>query len=375
MAGKNRIDANPDDLQNLSKEELQQRIQEEKKNARRSLRFAFTALIAIIFLCIAWFVHNTQVTGTGSKVSADSNNAFELASVGVRQDAEKTYYVTSESTPILLAGTEKKYSSYIDAETGEEKQTEQTYHIGSSGLAWYLNGQESFMPGAGGKLEFYIIPRLEGLSSVTVTLNMQGYQKDTNSSTSKTTISPVTDQKLQSLLSGHILFFQHLDDTYGYRGWLGLAAASNQKDGENQSFTVTAPANGNNGSSTFKKGTPYKITLYWKWPQYFRNYVYTQRSTQGDLFTDKINQGAGSEYQKFIDFLNTQKSVTEESNATTYGKLFYNKDNNGAAERINGTINNQMSDEVLNQCNTYYNQADEYIGKNIQYVYVEIDVD
>lgn len=38
-------------------------------------------------------------------------------------------------------------------------------------------------------------------------------------------------------------------------------------------------------------------------------------------------------------------------------------------------INNQMNDDTLNTCSNYYNQADEYIGKNARYVYVQIQVD
>ena len=38
MADKNRIDHDPENLENLSPEELQKRIEEDKKNAKRSLR-------------------------------------------------------------------------------------------------------------------------------------------------------------------------------------------------------------------------------------------------------------------------------------------------------------------------------------------------
>ena len=34
-----------------------------------------------------------------------------------------------------------------------------------------------------------------------------------------------------------------------------------------------------------------------------------------------------------------------------------------------------MNDDTLNTCSNYYNQADEYIGKNARYVYVQIQVD
>ena len=76
------------------------------------------------------------------------------------------------------------------------------------------------------------------------------------------------DTTLQNLIQGHILFFQQLDDVSGYQKWLKA----------DESFVIEAPKDG-----SFQKDVPYKVTIYWIWPQYFRNYVYTQKSTQGDL--------------------------------------------------------------------------------------------
>ena len=45
-----------------------------------------------------------------------------------------------------------------------EVKKEQTYHVGTGSLAWYLDSQESILPGANGKLEFYIIPKKDDVS-------------------------------------------------------------------------------------------------------------------------------------------------------------------------------------------------------------------
>ena len=76
MADENKTEQNPDALENLTPEELQERIQEDRKKAKRSLRFAFTALIAIIAVCIAWFAVNSSVTATGMSIKALSTNAY-----------------------------------------------------------------------------------------------------------------------------------------------------------------------------------------------------------------------------------------------------------------------------------------------------------
>ena len=210
--------------------------------------------------------------------------------------------------------------------------------------------EENLVPGFGGKLEFYLIAKRKGLHSVTVNLNLEGYTLDDSGKK----VERLENNKIQNLLKGHILFFRHFDDTYGYYDWLG----------EEPTITVDAPKR--EEGQTFVPNIPYKVTLYWKWPQYFRNYIYTQRSMYGDLFTDEMVNKYSEEYTKFIDFVNSQKTIGS-------SKLFYVKEDNekNITEEI---INNQMSDEILNTCNSYYNQADEYIGKNTQYVYVKIEI-
>ena len=220
MADGNKTDQIPDELENLSPEELQERIQEEKKNAKRSLRFAFTALLAIVAVCIAWFVANNRVTMTGTQISAENTVPFELASIGSRQKVEIDK-LKENNKNILSAGTSsQKYEKYIDIYTGTEETLEKDlngnnpeFHVGTSGLAWYLNGQESLVPGAGGKLEFYLIPKKSGLTSAAVKLNLKGYTEDNSGKAIE-----LDNDKIQRLLNGHILFFRHLDNEKGYYG-------------------------------------------------------------------------------------------------------------------------------------------------------------
>ena len=296
MADKNRIDHDPENLENLSPEELQKRIEEDKKNAKRSLRFAFTALIAIIAVCIAWFVSNNQVTMTGTQIESKNNLAFELASVGDRQNAEKDK-LKNDNKNILSEGKKETFSKYNykastdrDSSTWSVKNNSQIYYTGSSQLAWHLPEQENFYPGASGKLEFYLIPRQENLTRATITLELGGYTDGNNQEAVKS-----DDIRLQELISGHILLFQNLDDEKGYSGWLG-----NWVENTNtitNTFTVTA--------DKFEKDVPYKITLRWVWPQYFRNYIYTLRDREGDLFTNKADLDSNTgDYKKINAFVN-----------------------------------------------------------------------
>ena len=232
-------DMNKKNMEDLSKEEIHEQIENDKKQAKRSTVFAITALIAIIVLCIAWFVANNLVKGTTGGVSAKNNVPFDLASVGDRQTAEKNYLKDNNGNNILSDGSEtKNYGGYIDISTGNTVNTEdRTYYIGNSSLAWHLDGQLSLMPGASGKLEFYIIPREDNLQTVTLSLELIGYQSDNGRAVKS------EDTTLQNLINGHILFFKSVDDTYGYQGWIQT----------NENFRVNAPGNG-----TFQKNVPYK---------------------------------------------------------------------------------------------------------------------
>lgn len=371
MAESHETDQSSEELENLSPEELQERIQEEKKNAKRSLRFAFTALIAIIAVCIAWFVANNRVSMTGTQISAENDRPFELASVGTRLEAEYDNLKDDDNKTILSAGTEEKYSKYIDIDTGEEVSGEKTYHTGSSGLAWYMNSEESLIPGAGDELEFYLIPKKSGLTKVEISVNLDGYKLNEN--TKK--VSKNTDTKIADLLNGHILFFQYLDATYGYHGWLGA----------DRKITLNAPKQTVDGETVteFQKDVPYRVTLRWKWPKYLRNYIYTDRS-YGDLFTAamKTDTEKKEEYEKLIAFVDEQlNSEISTKNNTAHNKLFYNEQpENQQTGTSSSTLNNKISaanisTTLLDTYSSYYNQADEYIGTNIQYVYIQINVD
>lgn len=175
-----------ENLENLSPQELQERINEEKKNARRSLRLAFTALLAIVAVCIAWFASNNQVTVEDIQITVRDEEPFDIASIGDRQTAEKNFLIDDNDNKILSEGTERHFDNYIDIDSKETVEAVE----------------------AGGKLEFYIIPKQTGLTSVTISLNMEGYKL--NETTGKA--QKLDNPKIQNLLNGHILLFRHLDD-------------------------------------------------------------------------------------------------------------------------------------------------------------------
>lgn len=67
-----------------------------------------------------------------------------------------------------------------------------------------------------GNLEFYIIPKKDDVKSVTVSFDVNGYVYTTEENADKRAVKS-DDTTLQNLIQGHILFFQQLDDVYGYQ--------------------------------------------------------------------------------------------------------------------------------------------------------------
>lgn len=367
------------DLEDMSSDELRQEIRIEKKKAVRSIVLALSALIAIIAICIAWFVANNVIKGSTSDVSADSDSAFRIASVGKRQDSELGYYwdeKTGNKNLILDDGEEKTYSKYYDLATHTEKTGEQTYYIGNNNIAWYQDRQEVLEPGASGKLEFYVIPKETGHSSLKVTVKLEGYTlthannyKDGDAETTDNSRAIwIEEQRLQRFIDGHILVFRELNDG-GYKGWLRPEDVSDYKDNTGicgNTFTISA---GDVGLKVFEKDVPYKITLYWVWPKYFRNYIYANRQQNGDLFTDIENN---EDYNSLIEFINEQKEMTGNGS-----KLFFNGEDASDVQQTvtDERIDSDMSSELLNTCSRYYNLADEYIGNKAKFMYVSAIVE
>lgn len=351
----------------LSVEELHVRIAEDKKKAVRSLFMALSALVVMVGFCIAWFVSNHRVNATGMNIEAANAQDFQLASKGKRQEAEQKYLKNKDSQNILNNGTAYLINSdgkMIDASDGTDNT--ETYYAGFTNLAWRLDDDVTLMPGASGSMTFYIIPRKENLTSANLAFTLKAYEDDT-----KTGVVAVSkDNQLQNLVMGHILFFRNRDADGSYAGWIAPDENGSYLMANSEySFTVT-PEN----KTTFEKDKPYPVTLYWVWPNYIRNYIYTNQN--GSLFTNPDS----SDYQDLLKFLNKENFQNNEAEQK-YSKIFYVKPDSGAASAKDSTsgngnqINSNITDAVLNECNEAYNNADQYIGENARYLYVDVTVD
>ena len=364
-----------------------EKIKDYQRQIAQGFFYIGVTIIVFTAVCIAWFVSNTKVTATGASISAANNVPLLLASTGERQIPEsydefnnKKYY---NKLLNFLAGESKKcdkdsvYYDYNEKES-ESFAAETTLYTGTSGLAWYLNGQQELSPGAGGELELYFIPQKSGLSEVTLKLTVEGKTaggvKD-----NVNTLNDLSDETAKNFLNSHILFFTQYDATNGYSGLLGV---SNGTFDPSAGKTITVRAKDFNQKEFDTK--PYKVTIYWKWPAQFRNYVYSDNTYEGDLFyypdVDSDKKQACVDQQALLNYLNQKnikKADTVVGSQTFYATGFFKK------EKIEGdstgiSLNGNIALDSIAQADfangtEYYNQADEYLGSNVNYILVRVD--
>ena len=243
---------------------------------------------------------------------------------------------------LLTSGTQETHASYIDTATGASVEREQIYYTQPGEFAWCFEESLSFYPGARGVLELYLIPRVSGLTKVELKLELTPYQAVADKY-GKTGAVVKEDETLAKLLRGHILLFHGLNDTTGYSGWFG----------EDYSVTVAARE-----GETLVKDMPYQVKIYWIWPKQYRNLIYDKYTTRGDLFS---NTKDNPDYTNLIQYVNSYKD-----------HFFY-----GGTQAVTFPENtsDRMSQEEFERGVLAYNQADEYIGMNTDYLYIRVSTE
>ena len=390
MADEYNIDQESDTLENLPPEELQKRIKEEKKQIKESFSLALTALIAIIVVCIAWFVNNTHVKITDINIAASNSVNFELATLGnetVIDTKKKSISAFIEKIGGLTGDT---YS--LGDETGTVTSA------GKSSIQWNMSpGHQNFanvegsgqidgtgdeniglQPGTDGELTFYIIPKVDGAQTVNCTLHLTPYVDNSRRSGLATTdtksisfdqdgqqrtVWEITDQKVKKILSGHIYFFrnkENKDEKSLYSSWL-------QPD-ENGilHFSVELP-------EETKKDEAQKVTVYWNWP-ILVSQVLLKAGDQylggREQLFDEETQDAVVNFMCGNDADNSQFFFISETNDV----VSINKDLVKKIHNISwGTSTDSFTREDYSVISQPYNNADQFLGKTVSYVSLELN--
>ena len=301
--------------------------------------FVLAAIVAI-FACLAWFAANNRVSATGSSISANGPR-FVLSGT---QD-----------------GTAGKYDSKDD------------YTSDSTSLAvnnlFNLNNMSadgSLSPGSAGQLQLNVRPLCNDLHAITVEMTWEisaqtsaaGTGSAADASQNETIINSLKD-----LVRGHILVFQDKDAKTGfYSNPLAPTTTTVTQDGASvtvitQSFVIPAESfrakDSNNTTETFPK------TLYWIWPEQFKSYVRTGNAGYGgNLFA---STGAATGYPALADDINKNHARYFRADGTSVP---------GQAPATVPTVKSDMLSADVETCASYYNNADEVIGRNIKYIRV-----
>ena len=355
-------DKSKKNMEDLSTEELHEQIENDKKQAKRSTVFAMTALIAIIILCIAWFVANNRVSGSSSAVSAN-NSGIELGSeggAGIHDDVLKNimgsdgehgfwyhlpaqlqqFFGTSSSHTAVnwLLNDQSKIGNYSNSQTDWESYWQN--HTDNK-----TRRDEAIEPGSSGTLSFYVVPKQDGDVQFHLNLSVLPYKANDSGYTE---VTSENDSVSKNFVDGHFLFFLEKNEEGG------------------KSLQWIEDSNLEMEIADAKKGEKYSYTIYWCWPQNFAEFVLKS----GDMY---LNESAPllSGYTNGSDI---RCSIVEDM-CTYPQKYFYNPLTNQPLQSGQNEVNliKDISDkssgewtetqkEAFVSLSSYYTQADMYLG-------------
>ncbi len=300
--------------------------------------FVLAAIVAI-FACLAWFAANNRVSATGSTVGAN----------GPR---------------FVLSGTQNGAAGAYDS---KDDYTSDSTSLAVNNL-FNLNNMSadgSLSPGSAGQLQLNVKPLCNDLHDITVEMTWEISVQTSAAGTGSaadTSQNETIINSLKDLVRGHILVFQDKDASSGfYSKPLVPTTTTVTQDGASatvitQSFTIPAAsfcaAGSNNTTETVAK------TLYWTWPEQFKSYVRTGNAGYGGNLFASI--GAAGYTALIGDINNNHARYFRADSASVPGQ---------APGKV-PTVEAGMSSADVETCASYYNNADEVIGKNVKYIRV-----
>lgn len=347
------------EIEQLSPEALEKEIENNKRKIVQSIVFIAAAAIALIAICMAWFVSNSRVNGTLVTVSA-KYSGIEIGSegrAGVHDD--------------FLKKIKEGITSYFPKNKNEE------YDTSSGGsINWMLNGNSNMKnyedgkifkyteakyrkdyaiePGTKGQLDFFIKTYEDGDFSLDFSLDISPFHVESDDNTTPTTVG--NDTVEAGLLSGHILYFlgeKQSDEKIKYT-WI--------KDGK---FKIEIQG--------AKKNTKYNYSIYWVWPLNLSTILlnkgdsflngneveFDDKDSTGTLRNNIVTDMAEHPNKYFFSSLTGQPLDTAYAEVKEISKIH---ENSGKNE------DNKYDKQLFVDLSSYYNQADMKIGSGISFV-------
>ena len=252
------------------------------------------AALVIILACLAWFLNNSQVDAAGVEVTT-AGARFAISSDG----AQKGVY---------------------DSEAGLD--VADSMNVSATSNLVNLSDGEVLGPGSYGQLTFTVTRYADDLEGVQIDISREFKGKQGAG------VSPA----VRSLASGHLLFFESRDAN----GYYGSRILDDK---------LAIDFSGNTTNSVTK-------TLYWVWPEYIQNFVYTGNAN----YYKNLFAADNDNYKAMQAYINDHQAS------------FYSMASDQTVPDLSGT----MTSADLSTCATAYNKADDEIGNAVEYYQVRL---
>ena len=266
------------------------------------------AALVIILACVAWFLNNSQVKANGINTST-AGARYTLSSDGTQQGAYDQE-----------AGKADLQTSQAGLDVTDSMNVSATSNLVN------LSENDVLGPGSYGQLTFAVTPYTDDLGDVQIDISREFKGKQ----------GAVSDT-VKALASGHVLFFESCANGYYESPILDDELTITQNDFRDASGKTTKPVT---------------KTLYWAWPEYIQNFVYTGKAN----------------YYKNLFAADNDSCKTMQNYINANPSSFYSISSGQTIPSLSST----MSSADLATCATAYNKADDEIGNAVEYFQVRL---
>ena len=266
------------------------------------------AALVIILACVAWFLNNSQVKANG----------IDTSTAGAR------YILSSDGTQ---QGAYDQEAGKADSQTHQAGlDVTDSMNVSATSNLVNLSENDVLGPGSYGQLTFTVTPYADDLGDVKIDISREFKGKQ----------GAVSDT-VKALASGHVLFFESCANGYYESPILDDELTITQNDFRDASGKTTKPVT---------------KTLYWVWPEYIQNFVYTGKAN----YYKNLFAADNDSYKTMQNYINANPSS------------FYSISSGQTIPSLSST----MSSADLATCATAYNKADDEIGNAVEYFQVRL---
>ena len=325
-------------------DEIAKKKRDQKKSLIKLMAMGVLIAVTIIIGSIAWFTMSREVTTEGMSIKT-APLPFELKTIGNAGlyddflDEVAQGYGNTETTG-ATQGIKWKLTKNVSEmnnvrEADDETDLEEITRLDSD--------KYGLKPGDSGELVFSIVPNGTAELNISINVKITGYKAGFDNAGNKTSaaLQKVTDETMVHYLNSHIILF--------YMG------TDNKKhlltsDGFNVSVSEETP-----------------VTIYWVWPATLRELL--------DADIEAINDTNASKEVRRL-FFEHPDYFLKATNDFSFDDIIVEKNEDLDAQEAGiAYVLPLVSGRNYNTYGTMYNDADQTIGDNFNYILVELIAD